>query len=141
MHLVIDAHCGLPTYRQLVDQIRLHVTSGALPPGSELPSTRVLAQQLGINPMTVSKAYGLLEAEGVLQHRPGLALTVLAQSAEALEAAREAQLMAALHPAAQAAVQLGVSASRAMALLREEMTDLRRRQVGPVPTAPRKDSA
>jgi len=141
MHLIIDAHCGLPTYRQLVDQIRLHVTSGALPPGTELPSTRVLAQRLGINPMTVSKAYGLLEAEGVLRHHPGLPLTVNAQPAHALEAAREAQLLAALQPAAQTAVQLGVSATRAAALLRDAMTDLRRRQVGAVPTTPRKDSA
>ena len=141
MHLTIDAHSGLPTYRQLVDQIRFHVTSGVLAPGAELPSTRALAQQLGINPMTVSKAYGLLEAEGVLQHRPGLPLTVSAQSAHVLDVAREEQLRAALQPAAQAAVQLGVSATHAATVLRELMTDLRRRQVGVVHPTPRKESA
>jgi GntR family transcriptional regulator len=141
MHLAIDPHCGLPTYRQLVDQIRLHVTSGALPPGTELPSTRALAQRLGINPMTISKAYALLEAEGVLRHRPGLALTVNEQSAHALDAAREAQLLAAVQPAAHAAVQLGVSASRVSSMLRDVMADLRRQQLSPLQTSPRKDSA
>lgn len=69
MHLVIDPHHGVPAYRQLVDQIRLQVASGTLAPGAELPSTRALAQLLGINPMTVSKAYGLLETEGGLRCR------------------------------------------------------------------------
>lgn len=67
MLIVLDLHSGVPTYRQIVEQVRLQIASGRLGAGEALPSTRQLAQQLGINPMTVSKAYGLLEAEGALE--------------------------------------------------------------------------
>jgi GntR family transcriptional regulator len=50
--------------------------SGQLPPGAELPSIRDLALQHTINPMTVSKVYSLLEAEGVLERNRGKPMTV-----------------------------------------------------------------
>ena len=50
--------------------------SGQLPPGTELPSIRDLAVQHAINPMTVSKVYSLLEAEGVLERNRGKPMTV-----------------------------------------------------------------
>lgn len=118
MLLVIDPHRGVPAYRQIVDQVRLLIASGQLLPGDELPSTRSLARQLGINPMTVSKAYGLLEADGLVQHRPGLPLAICALPAESLEAARLEQLRAALEPGVLAARQLGVSPAKALAAFR-----------------------
>lgn len=124
MLILINANDGVPAYRQIVDQLRFQIASGRLPPGTELPSTRTLAQQLGINPMTVSKAYALLEAEGVVRHRPGLALEVAVQSAAELTEQREARLIAALKPAALAARQLGLSRTRAVALFRELLSDL-----------------
>lgn len=125
MLIVLDLHSGVPTYRQIVEQVRLQIASGRLGAGVELPSTRQLAQQLGINPMTVSKAYGLLEAEGALEHRPGLPLTVRARSGAAQESAREAELRAALEPAALAAKQLGVNTTKAVQLFRQLMAELR----------------
>jgi GntR family transcriptional regulator len=65
-----------PIYRQLVDQVRRLVAGGQLAPGETLPSVRDVAQQLTVNPMTVSKAYGLLETEGVLVRRRGIGMTV-----------------------------------------------------------------
>lgn len=124
MLIVLDLHSGVPTYRQIVEQVRLQIASGRLAAGEALPSTRQLAQQLGINPMTVSKAYGLLESEGALEHRPGLALTVRARSSAAQEAAREAELKAAFEPAALTAKQLGVSTTKAVQLFRQVMADL-----------------
>lgn len=53
-----------PIYVQLVDQVRRYVASGRLTAGQPLPSVRELGQKLGVNPMTVSKAYRLLKAEG-----------------------------------------------------------------------------
>jgi len=117
--VVIDPGSGVPVYRQIVDQVRFQVAGGVLPPGTELPSTRVLAQELGINPMTVSKAYGLLEEAGVLERRPGLPLVVRDATPRAIEAEREAQLRAALEPAALAARQLGVTPQRAARVFRE----------------------
>ena len=57
---------GEPIYRQLVDQVRRLVAGGQLAAGDELPSVRETAQALAINPMTVSKAYSLLETAGML---------------------------------------------------------------------------
>ncbi len=51
-----------PIYRQIVEQVRRQMAGGQLRPGTELPSVRALAQQHAINPMTVSKAYSLLES-------------------------------------------------------------------------------
>jgi GntR family transcriptional regulator len=68
-----------PIYRQIVDQVRRQMAGGQLRPGTELPSVRALAQQHAINPMTVSKAYSLLESEGLLERRRGMGMVVAAQ--------------------------------------------------------------
>lgn len=70
---------GVPIYRQLVEQIRRLIAGGQLPPGAELPSVRDLALQYAVNPMTISKAYALLEAEGVLERHRGKPMTVAAR--------------------------------------------------------------
>ncbi len=74
----LHPHSGVPIYRQLVDQVRRLVAGGQLPPGAELPSVRDLAITHAVNPMTVSKAYSLLEAEGLLQRNRGRPMTVAA---------------------------------------------------------------
>lgn len=69
---------GVPIYRQLIEQVKRLVAGGQLPPGAELPSVRDLAQAHAVNPMTISKAYSLLEAEGLLQRNRGRPMTVTA---------------------------------------------------------------
>jgi GntR family transcriptional regulator len=73
---ILKPHSGVPIYRQLSEQIRRMAASGQLPPGTDLPSIRDLALQHAINPMTVSKVYSLLEAEGVLERNRGKPMTV-----------------------------------------------------------------
>ncbi len=73
---ILKPHSGVPIYRQLSEQIRRMAASGQLPPGTELPSIRALALEHTINPMTVSKVYNLLEAEGVLERHRGMPMTV-----------------------------------------------------------------
>ena len=73
---ILKPHSGVPIYRQLSEQIRRMAASGQLPPGTELPSIRDLAIQYAINPMTVSKVYSLLEAEGVLERNRGKPMTI-----------------------------------------------------------------
>ena len=70
---------GVPIYRQLVEQVRRLIAGGQLVPGAELPSVRDLAQLHAINPMTISKAYALLEAEGLLERNRGKPMTVAAR--------------------------------------------------------------
>ena len=72
----LDPHSGIPIYRQLQEQVRRLVASGQLRAGVELPSVRDLALAHAVNPMTISKAYSLLEAEGLLQRNRGRPMTV-----------------------------------------------------------------
>jgi GntR family transcriptional regulator len=69
---------GIPIYRQLIDQIRRLIAAGQLQAGAELPSVRDLAVEHAVNPMTISKAYALLEAEGLLIRNRGKPMTVAA---------------------------------------------------------------
>lgn len=108
MILVVDPHSGIPVYRQVVDQLRFQVASGVLRPGDEIPSTRALSAQLGVNPMTVSKAYALLEGEGVLERRPGLPLVVRKQGKTKEHSSKLDQLEQTLRPAALKAKQMGI---------------------------------
>ena len=76
---ILNPQSGTPIYRQLLEQVRRLVSSGRLAPGDELPSVRELAVEHAVNPMTISKAYGLLEAEGLLERNRGKPMTVAAQ--------------------------------------------------------------
>jgi GntR family transcriptional regulator len=67
---------GIPIYRQLIDQVRRLIAAGQLQAGTELPSVRDLAMEHAVNPNTVSKAYALLEAEGLLVRNRGKPMTV-----------------------------------------------------------------
>jgi GntR family transcriptional regulator len=55
-----------PIYRQIEDRIRSLIVAGELNEGGELPSIRVLAQDLRVSVITVKRAYDELEAEGFL---------------------------------------------------------------------------
>jgi GntR family transcriptional regulator len=111
---------GIPLYRQLVDQIRRLIAGGQLAPGAELPSVRDLAVTHAVNPMTVSKAYALLEAEGLLQRNRGKPMTVAAgRKAQASLAQRMKQLE-------PQAAQL-VTAARQLELDDKDLTALIRR--------------
>lgn len=116
MLLQLDPHSGVPMYRQMMDQIRFHMASGLLKPGDELPSIRNLSADLGINPMTISKAYAYLERDGHILRRPGRPLVVREQKAEDQQENRFDQLRAALRPV--------VVMARQLALSREECLDL-----------------
>ena len=114
MLIVVDPHSGVPVYRQLIDQVRFHISSGLLGPGDELPSTRALSQQLGVNPMTISKAYSFLERDGVIERRPGLPL-IVSEFGQRENMERKAdQLRESLAPSVTAARQLGIAQDEAV---------------------------
>lgn len=123
MILVVDPHSGIPVYRQLMEQIRFHVASGLLSPGDEIPSTRGLSAKLGVNPMTVSKAFALLEEEGVLERRPGLPLIVRQRKSDKLRATKVEQLEKTLRPVAIQSRQLGLDPDEATAVFRRLLDD------------------
>ena len=59
MILQLDLSSTIPFYVQIRNQIVLWISSGELPAGEGLPTVRQLAEDLGVNTMTVSKAYTL----------------------------------------------------------------------------------
>jgi GntR family transcriptional regulator len=69
MQISIDERLAEPVFSQLFTQISEAVKSGALKPGTPLPTIRELAGELQINPNTVAKAYGLLERDAVIETR------------------------------------------------------------------------
>lgn len=81
---------------QIVDAIRRKVSAGELAVGDKLPSVRGLAQQLAINPNTVSKAYATLVAGGWLQSQIGVGLYVAAQRDQLSDTERDRRLDAAV---------------------------------------------
>lgn len=76
--LLIDVVTGdvRPIVRQITDAVRVRISTGEIEAGDQLPSVRGLAQQLGINPNTVAKAYAELTTEGWVEARQGLGLFV-----------------------------------------------------------------
>jgi GntR family transcriptional regulator len=62
---------GVPVYRQLIDQVTAGIATGALTPGTQLPTVRQLALDLAINPNTVIRAYRELEIRGILDTQQG----------------------------------------------------------------------
>ena len=73
---ILQPSSGVPIYLQLIQQVRRMVASGQLTPGTELPSVREVATEYTVNPTTISKAYSLLENEGLLQRNRGKPMTV-----------------------------------------------------------------
>jgi GntR family transcriptional regulator len=116
MRFEIQPSSPEPIYRQIVEQVRRHVASGQWRAGEELPSVRALALEHTINPMTVSKAYSLLETEGLLERRRGMGMVIAARQPPAPTHGRRALLEPALRSAALQARQLGLSDADALAL-------------------------
>ena len=79
--LLIQPAAPEPIYRQIAEQIRRFVASGQLAPGDLLPSVRDVAGFHAINPMTVSRAYSLLEEQGVLERLRGKGMAVATSNA------------------------------------------------------------
>ena len=73
---ILDPHSDIPIYRQLVEQVKRMIAGGQLKNGDALPSVRDLALTHSVNPMTISKAYGLLQREGLLVRQPGKPMQV-----------------------------------------------------------------
>ena len=77
MEIEVEFQSGVPIYEQIVHQLRALVEAGQLAPDEQLPTTRQLAIQLGINFNTVARAYRLLDQEGLISTQPGRGTYVL----------------------------------------------------------------
>lgn len=68
----LDASSGVPTYLQLVQQVRRSIRLGILQPGDQLPTVKEVVASLAINPNTVLHAYRQLDLEGLVDARRGV---------------------------------------------------------------------
>jgi len=67
----LDPRSGVPTYLQLVQQVKQALRLGILQPGDQLPTVKEVVGSLAINPNTVLKAYRELDHDGVTEGRRG----------------------------------------------------------------------
>ena len=114
-----------PIYRQLIEQTRRLVAGGQLAPGDAMPSVRDIAQALALNPMTVSKAYGMLELEGLLSRRRGLGMVVADTPAPGHSLAQRVDLLRpTLERAVREARQLELDADTVLTLFHTILKEL-----------------
>ena len=84
MLLEIDAQSQTPIYQQICNQLIMGIAKNQLKVGEQLPSVRQMADEIGVNMMTVSKAYTLLKTDGyILTDRRNGTLVADKQSATA----------------------------------------------------------
>jgi GntR family transcriptional regulator len=112
---------GVPIYRQLVEQIRTQIAGGRLGTGEFLPSVRQVAEELQVNAMTVSKAYSLLEREGVVELVRGQGMRVKEMATNG-KVRREAMLPL-LKQVAATAQQLSLRPEQVIAQLKPLLED------------------
>lgn len=113
----VNPSSGVPIYRQLMDQVRALVASGRLTEGDLLPSVRQVAQDLQVNQMTVSKAYSLLEHDGVVERVRGQGMRVNHKSPRGTVKERQDELRPLLEQVATQAYQLALTRQQVMAAL------------------------
>ena len=66
MIINLNFESEVPIYLQLRNEIVIGIGKGEFIQGESIPTVRQMAEDLGINPMTVNKAYGLLKREGFI---------------------------------------------------------------------------
>ena len=92
MKLTIDEHSPTPPFEQLRLQVVAAVRAGSVAPGDKLPTVRRLAEELGLAPNTVARAYRELEQGEVIETRGRLGSFIAATGDPTR---RQAQLAAA----------------------------------------------
>ena len=80
MFLSIDFQSDVAIYSQIVRQVKFAIAAGTLRPGQMLPSTRVLASELAINPNTVVHAFTQLQNEKVVELLRGRGMVITAEA-------------------------------------------------------------
>jgi len=77
MDITIEFQSGIPIYEQIAHQILELIDTGELKDGDQLPTTRELAVQLGVNFNTVARAYRMLDRGSVISTQHGRGTYIL----------------------------------------------------------------
>lgn len=118
----LDPSSGVPTYLQVVDQVRRAVLLGYLCEGDQLPTVREVAAALVVNPNTVAKAYRELDHAGLVSARAGQG-TFVTGSIDAVPTATYAQLSRRLRRWLRSARDAGLAPEQVRALVTATLDD------------------
>jgi len=127
---IISPSSGIPIYKQLYSQIERMVLNGYFSIDQRLPSVRQVASDLDINPMTVSKAYGLLEERGYLTRLRGKGMVVTARDNEVLQLEKLAMLDEMIKELLAQAKHMGISGDKVAQMIKHNITDELNETVG-----------
>lgn len=109
-------HNDVPIYLQILRHIKAGIAAGTVLNGDELPSRRLLAALLGVNPNTIQKAYGILEEEGLIEsHSGSKSYTVL--DSNRIEKVRKEFLDNSAKATVERLKLMGLSKAEALALI------------------------
>lgn len=111
----VKLNSGVPIYRQVIEQVNRQIDRGQLEVGTLLPSVRQLAAELGVNPMTVSRAYSQLEADSVVERKRGIGMIVIRKAIRP-----SGVLKPAIKQIVSDAKQLGLTEKELARLIREQ---------------------
>lgn len=121
--LNISPSSGIPIYKQVLSQIERMIINGHLSCGETLPSVRQLASTLQVNPMTISKAYGLLEERGYLTRLRGRGMVVAEQTQTVSEQGKVAMLSEMIDQLINEASLMGVDQESLLRLMNQRIKD------------------
>src|SRR6516225_5464186 len=123
-HITITTGSGTPIYRQIIDQVRLGVATGALAAGHAMPSVRMLAEENLVNPNTVVKAYAELVRDGILESHHGKGFFVAQKRQIFSRAERMRRLRQAVEAFVHEAVFLDFTPDEIRQVVNEKLADL-----------------
>jgi GntR family transcriptional regulator len=124
MQISIVTGGEVPIYRQIVDQICRAIATGQLVAGEQLPSVRMLAEQLVINPNTVRKTYADLVRQGILESRHGKGVFVARRRMVYTKSERLRRIDANLEALVNEGVYLGFTPQEMQQALQRKLRDL-----------------
>ncbi|WP_304050780.1 GntR family transcriptional regulator [Jatrophihabitans endophyticus] len=124
MILNVDTNSPTPPYEQIRAQVAELAGTEALPPGTRLPTIRQLANDLGLAPGTIARAYRELEAAGVVISRVRHGTTI-AERAKPSRRETSDRLAAAAHAYALTVAALGVSDTDAVRAVEQRLQVIR----------------
>ncbi len=128
MYLRLDHHSGEPIYRQIVEQIKYKIACGQAAGGDQLPSIRVLAGQLKINPRTVVKAYEELQRGGLVVMKQGQGVFITDHRENIPARVRRKAITDMARRMLSEASRLGVDLDEVLDVLKDEAEHMRRNE-------------
>src|SRR5258708_7185099 len=121
MFFTIHPESLVPIYEQIVAQVTFGIASGALEPGTLIPSVRDLAGKLLVHPNTVARAFQELERRGILTAKRGRGMEVTRIAPEVCREQRQEILRGRIRQALREAASSALPAGEIRHLVEQEL--------------------